>query len=348
MKALQHVGWQTPPELRDVPEPVAGPGEVVVKVGGAGACHSDLHVFDDYPAGVVPWELPFTLGHENAGWVHQLGGGVEHLQVGQPVAVYGPWGCGACARCAVGMEIYCEDPANAIVAGGGGGLGTHGGFAELMLVPDARLLVPLPEGLDPVTAAPLTDAGLTPYHAVRRSLPKLLPGSTALVIGVGGLGHLAVQVLKALTSADVVAVDVRPEALALATEYGADTSLMSGDDTAARVREVTRGRGADLVLDFVGTDATMELGRACVRTWGDLTIVGAAGGTLSVGFYNTPYEASVQSTVWGSRPELVEVLALGAKGLLRPKVTTFGLDDAVDVYRRMKEGTLEGRAVIVP
>lgn len=348
MRALQLTAWQSDPEIVEVPEPEAGPGQVVVRVGGAGACHSDLHVMHDYPEGAVPFQIPFTLGHENAGWVEQLGSGVSGLEVGQPVAVYGPWGCGSCVRCSAGAEIYCEDPANALVPGGGGGLGADGGMAPLVLVPDARLVVPLPDGLDPVAAAPLTDAGLTPYHAVRRSLGKLLPGSSAVVLGVGGLGHLAVQVLKALTATQIIAVDVRQEALDLARECGADVTVLSGDDTAAQVRDATRGLGADLVMDFVGSEGTLALAGTLVRVLGDLTIVGAAGGVLPVGFYTFPYEASLQSTVWGSRPELLEVLDLGARGLLKPKITTFSLDTAMDAYRQMAEGRLDGRAVIVP
>jgi propanol-preferring alcohol dehydrogenase len=348
VRALRLTGWQSTPELVEVPDPDPGPGQVVVKVGGAGACHSDLHVMHDYPEGMIPWEIPFTLGHENAGWVHALGAGVSGFEVGQPVAVYGPWGCGACGRCGTGMEIYCEDAEHAVVAGGGGGLGADGGFAPYMLVPEPRFLVPLPDGLDPVHAAPLTDAGLTPYHAVRRSLAKLLPGSSAVVIGVGGLGHLGVQVLKAMTAANVIAVDVKQDSLDLAKECGADVTISSGDEAAAQVREATKGLGADVVLDFVGVDSTLALAAQCIRTLGDLTVVGAAGGTLPVGFYTVPYEVSIQSTVWGSRSELAEVLDLGARGLLRPKVTTFALEDALDAYVQMQDGRLSGRAVIVP
>ena len=186
----------------------------------------------DFVGGALPWGPPFTLGHENAGWVHKVGEGVTHLELGQPVAVYGAWGCGTCARCQLGMETYCENLPGAPVPGGGGGLGLDGGVAELMLVPSSRHLLPLPDGLDPVHAAPLTDAGLTPYHAVRRSLSKLTPGSTAVVIGVGGLGHLAIQILKATTAARVVAVDTRPEALALAQDCGADLTVQSGEAAA--------------------------------------------------------------------------------------------------------------------
>jgi alcohol dehydrogenase, propanol-preferring len=348
MRALRLLSWKSEPVFAEVPEPIAGPGQVVVRIGGAGVCHSDLHLMHDFEAGALPWEPPFTLGHENAGWVHQLGDGVTGLRVGQPVAVYGPWGCGRCERCRLGIEIYCEDPTRAPVPGGGGGLGADGGMAEFMLVPDARLLVPLPEGLDPVDAAPLTDAGLTPYHAVRRSWPKLHPLATAVVIGVGGLGHLAVQVLRATTGARIIAVDTRPEALALATAVGADQVLTSGPDTAAEIREATRGHGADVVLDFVGVDATLAVAAAAARHLGDVTVVGIGGGTFGFSFFSIPYEVSLQTTYWGTRPELAEVLALGARGLLRPKVTTYPLDDGLRAYRDLENGTIDGRAVIVP
>ena len=348
MKALRLMAWKSDPVLAEVPEPEPGPGQVVVRIGGAGACHSDLHLMRDFEGGLLPWGPPFTLGHENAGWVHSLGEGVTGVEPGQPVAVYGPWGCGRCGRCRLGMETYCEDPAQAPVPMGGGGLGLDGGMAEFMLVPSARHLVPLPEGLDPAAAAPLTDAGLTPYHAVRRSLPKLVPGTTAVVIGVGGLGHLGIQVLHATTAARVVAVDVRPEARALAGELGADLVVEPGPGAAAEIRGFTGGRGADVVLDFVGSDATLALAAAVGRFLGDLTIVGIAGGSLPVSFFSVPYEVSIQSTYWGSRPELVEVLDLGARGLLRPKITTFPLERASDAYEALEAGTLEGRAVVVP
>ncbi len=348
MRALRLPGWKSEPELVEVDEPTPGPGQVVVKIGAAGACHSDLHLMHDFEAGAVPWNPPFTLGHENAGWVHTLGDGVTGLEVGQPVAVYGPWGCGTCARCRVGVDPYCENPAGAPVPGGGGGLGLDGGMADYLLVPDARHVVPLPAGLDPVLAAPLTDAGLTPYHAIRRSWPKLGPTSTAVVIGVGGLGHVGVQILKATTAARVIAVDTRDEALRLAEECGADLSLRSGEATAQEIRKATGGRGADVVVDCVGADATLALGAAAARTVGDLTIVGIGGGTLPVGFFSVPYEVSIQTTYWGSRPELIEVLELGARGLVRPKASTYDLEDAVTAYRKMADGTLEGRAVIVP
>lgn len=344
MRALRLLKWKSDPELVEVPDPVPGPGEAVVRIGGAGACHSDLHIMREFDGG-GPWGPPLTLGHENAGWVHALGPGAGGVEVGQPVAVYGPWGCGTCGRCRAGAENYCERRDAAPLTGGIGG---DGGMAEYLLVPAARHLLPLPDGLDPAAAAPLTDAGLTPYHAVRRSWGKLPPGSTAVVIGAGGLGHLAVQILKATTAARIIVVDLRADALELAREHGADLTLPSDDRTAAEIRAATGGVGADVVLDFVGSDSTLALGAAAARVLGDLTIVGIAGGTLPVSFHAFPYEVSVQTTYWGTRPELAEVLDLASRGLLRPKVTTYGLDEAVATYHALEAGQVRGRAVIVP
>lgn len=348
MKALRLTAWKSEPTLEEVPDPIPGDGQVVIQVGGAGACHSDLHLMHDFEEGLLPWPVPFTLGHENAGWVHTVGPGVTGLDLGLPVAVVGAWGCGACAHCRAGFETYCEDPANAPVPAGGGGLGMDGGMAEYLLVPAVRFLVPLPSGLDPVHAAPLTDAGLTPYHAIKRSLPKLTADSTAVVIGVGGLGHLGVQLLKALCAARVIAVDPRPEARQLADEAGADLSLAPDADTVATIREAAHGRGADVVLDFVGSEATMQTGLAATRMLGDFTLVGIAGGSVPFSFFSQAYEVSVQTTYWGNRAELVEVLDLAARGLLRPDITLFPLADAPDAYRRLAAGALAGRAVVVP
>ncbi|UQU61848.1 NAD(P)-dependent alcohol dehydrogenase [Couchioplanes caeruleus] len=348
MRALRLLDWKKPAELVEVPQPVPGPGQVVIKVGGAGACHSDLHLMHDFTAGQLPWGPPFTLGHENAGWVHRVGEGVTGLAEGTAVAVYGAWGCGSCDRCRLGAETYCDHPAEAPVPAGGGGLGLDGGMAEYLLVPDARHLVPLPPGLDPLHAAPLTDAGLTPYHAIRRSWPKLTPRSTALVIGVGGLGHLAVQILKATTAARVIAVDLRRDALDLARRYGADLVLSAEDSPAEAIRDATGGHGADVVLDFVGGDDTLALAAGTVRSLGDLTLVGIAGGTLPLSFFSVPYEVSIQTTYWGTRPELAEVLDLAARGMLTPQICRFELSGAVTAYDEMQAGELQGRAVIVP
>jgi len=348
MRALRLLEWKSDPCLVEVETPRATASQVVVKIGGAGACHSDVHLMRDYGPGMLPWSPPFTLGHENAGWVHQVGANVKGFEVGQPVAVYGPWGCGSCERCQIGAENYCDNSGEAPVPHGGGGLGLDGGMAEFMLVPSARLLVALPDGLDPVHAAPLTDAGLTSYHAVRRAWNKLMPGSTALVIGVGGLGHLAVQILKVTTGARIIAIDVRTEALELALACGADVAVRSGPLARDEVLEVTKGRGVDVILDFVGSDATMNLGASVGRMLGDFSVVGIGGGSMRFAPNAVPHELSIQHPYWGTRPELGEVLALAAKGDIRAKISTFGLEEALEAYRQVEEGRIEGRVVITP
>ncbi len=351
MDALRLTGWGTDAELQDVPQPDPGPGEVLVRIGGAGACHSDLHLMHDFVEGVVPWGPPFTLGHENAGWVHALGAGVTGLEVGQPVAVYGPWGCGRCHRCRMGAENYCERAAELPAAGGG--LGFDGGMAPYQLIPQSRWLVPLGD-LDPVDAAPLTDAGLTPYHAIKRSLGVLIPGSTVVVIGAGGLGHMAVQILAALTPATIVVVDQRLDALERTTAYGATHTIFTGEggmtqeEAVAEVMSITGGRGADVTIDVVGVDATLALGAAVTRSLGHLTIVGIGGGTLPVNFFSVQYEVSIATTYWGTLPELQEVLALAERGLIEADVQRFDLAHAPDAYRAMAAGELHGRAVVVP
>jgi alcohol dehydrogenase, propanol-preferring len=348
MKALRLTDWKTDPELVEVPKPTPGPAEVVVKIGGAGACHSDLHLMHDFEPGMMPWKMPFTLGHENAGWVDSVGAGVTSVSEGDAVAVYGAGGCGKCGRCEQGFEDYCENQAEAPVVNGGGGLGLDGGMAEYLLVPAERLLVRLPEGLEPVTAAPLTDAGLTPYHAIRRSWQKMTPTSTAVVVGMGGLGHVAIQLIKATTAAEVIAVDKRQEALDLATKVGADHVVRSDDLAADAIKDLTDGHGADVLLDFVGATTTMELARTAARTLGEATIVGIAGGTVPLSFFSQPYEVSIQTTYWGSRFELAEVIRLAARGLVHTETTTYSLEDAPQAYRDLRDGKVYGRAVVVP
>ncbi len=345
MRALRLTEWQHDPELLEVADPEPGPGAVLVRIGGAGACHSDLHLLHDFPDGLLPFDPPFTLGHENAGWVESVGAGVTGLEPGQPVAVYGAWGCGYCSRCLQGMENYCENRAE--FKREGCGLGFDGGMAPLLLVPSVRHIVPLTD-LDPVDAAPLTDAGLTPYHAVKRSLDRLVPGSTALVIGAGGLGHLAIQILAAISPTRIVAVDQSPDALELARSVGASHGVLPGDTAADEIRELTKGRGTDLVLDFVGVDATIALAATVARPLSHVTLIGIGMGSYPFSFFTVPYEVSLASTYWGSVSELHEVIALGEAGKVRAHVQRYSLDDAPRAYEDMAAGTLHGRAVIVP
>lgn len=344
MKAYQLTAWQSQPEVRDVPVPEPGPGQVLVKVGGAGACHSDLHLME-WPPGTLGFDVPFTLGHENAGWVETLGAGVEGLEVGEPVAVYGPWGCGRCRACRSSAENYCERQVE--IGAFGGGLGLDGGMAEYMLVPHPRLLLPLGD-LDPRDAAPLSDAALTPYHAIKRSLHLLVPGSTAVVIGVGGLGHMGVQILRALSPARIVAADVSAEKLQLALDVGADETVKAGEGAAEAIREITHGRGAELVVDMVGSDDSIALAAAIARFESHLTIVGLAGGKFEFAFGALPFEAQLTTPYWGSAIELEECLELARQGRIRAHVEHFSLEDAPKAYEKMRAGELDGRAVICP
>lgn len=344
MRALQLKAFQTDPEVVEIPDPEPGPGQVVIKVGGAGACHSDLHVMHDFQGGMAPWGPPFVLGHENAGWVHSLGVGVTGVEVGLPVAVYGLLGCGRCKPCAAGAENSCVQ---GMTGPPGIGFGVDGGMAEYLLVHDARRLVPIGD-LDPVDAAPLTDAALTPYRAVKRIVPKLSPTGHVVVIGVGGLGLFAVQILNALTPAAVIAVDTRQSALDLAAQAGATKTILAGDDAPAQLLDATKGTRADVVLDFVGASATIALGASVAKVGGDVMVIGAAGGTFEWNFYSLPYEVNLTTSFWGTLPELHEVIALAQRGLISPQVERFGLDDALHAYQLMEKGQLSGRAVIVP
>jgi propanol-preferring alcohol dehydrogenase len=332
MKAFRLVSPHTV-ALRDIAPPDPGPGEVLLRVGAAGACHSDLHIVDSPDALGMP--VPLTLGHENAGWIEKLGAGVSGFERGQAVAVYGIVGCGVCVACLAGRDNECRR-----IPPGGIGLSRDGGMAEYVSVP-ARQLIPIGD-LDVMQAAPLTDAGLTPYHAINLSRRGLRPSATCVVLGVGGLGHMAIQILLATTATRVVALDVSDDALRLARELGAHETVRSDAGAAERVRALVGPPpgGADVVLDFVGAAGTLELARSVVTTGGDVVIVGLAGGTLPVGFGSVPFEARVTLSFWGTKAELGGVIALAQRGRIQDR--SFGKDGDVS---RGKVGRLEGRAL---
>ncbi len=345
MKAVQYreVGGQ--PEVVEIADPVPGPGQVLLKMTAAGLCHSDIAVMD-WPKEAYTWDLPLTLGHECVGTVIDAGEGAKPLvTMGEHVLVYGPWGCGRCSQCATGYENYCYNAAKMGIYPPG--LGSPGGAAEYMLVDRARYLVPIGD-LDPVQAAPLTDAGLTPYHAVMHSMPKLSANSVAVVFGVGGLGHIAIQLLKHLSPATVIALDVSPRSLDLAKTVGADYTFTSNQDAVEHVKEITGGLGADVVFDFVGVQPSVDLGRQMTKVRGDWNIVGIGGGSASVGFGLLPYECQVFSPYWGTRADLYDVVALAQKGILDIHTETYSLDEAPEAYRRLRAGEILGRAVLVP
>lgn len=344
MKALQYRQAGKPPELVDVPKPQPGPGQVLLKVSAAGICHSD-EVVMSWPPDQFPWPLPLTLGHEGAGVVEALGDGISHLSIGESVAVYGPWGCGRCIECAQGKENYCVNAAAEQIYPPG--LGSPGAMAEFMIVDAARHCVPL-RGLDPVQNVSLTDAGLTPYHAIKNSMARLGAGSTAVVIGAGGLGHVGIQILRAITGAVVIALDVNDEKLALAQHVGAHHTVLSNDQAPARIKELTNGLGASAIFDFVGAQPTVEIAGASAAVEADIQVVGIGGGNLPVGFGSTAYDVCVRAPYWGSRPELIEVLELAHRGQLEVEVETFSLEEAPHAYELLKQGRVRGRAVVVP
>lgn len=346
MKAVRFIAAGQPPVVEDVPIPQPGPGEVLIKIGGAGVCHSDLHVLDHGAVGARPG-VSFTLGHENAGWIAQLGAGVEGWQVGEAVAVYGFWGCGRCHACQLSMESYCENAED--LPNNGGGIGTDGGMAEYMLVPSTRLLVPLGD-LQPHQAAPLTDAGLTPYHAIKRALHLLTPNATAVVIGVGGLGHMAVQLLRVLTGARIVAVDVDDRKLEHAQQLGADLVVNSRDASAAvaAINAFSGRRRAALVLDFVGVQATLDLAVQIVGRNSHLTVVGVGGGIIALSQMTLPFGCSVSTPLWGSRAELMEVIALAQSGRIHVDAACFSIEEGPRVLQDLREGRVIGRGVLVP
>lgn len=346
MKAVRFVAPGQPPVLEDVPVPKAGPGQVLVKIGGAGVCHSDLHVLDHGAVGALPG-VRYTLGHENAGWIAELGAGVEGWKVGDGVAVYGFWGCGYCHACQTSMESYCENAES--LPNNGCGIGVDGGMAEYLLVPSPRLLVPL-DGLDPRQAAPLTDAALTPYHAIKRALHLLTPNTTAVVIGVGGLGHMALQLLRALCGARIVAVDVDETKLAHARELGADLVVNSRDMEAAvaAINQFSGPRKAALVLDFVGVQPTLDLAIRVVGRNSHLTVVGVGGGVIPLSQMTLPFGCAVCTPLWGSRSELVEVIALARSGRIHVDASYHAVEDGLKVLEDLRAGRIKGRAVLVP
>jgi propanol-preferring alcohol dehydrogenase len=328
--------------IEDVPTPSPDRGQVLVKIEGAGFCHSDIHVIDG-EIRVLP-RMPLTLGHENAGRVVALGAGVHAVKEGDPVAVYGGWGCGICDSCVTGHEQLCDRPQWV-------GLSEHdGGYAEYLLVPHERYLVKL-ERLKPEEAAPLTDAALTPYRAIRKALPFLEADHHVLLIGVGGLGQYGLKLLRLLTGCPIIAVDVSDEKLRRARELGADVALnASAADIAAHIRELTHGHGVAAAFDFVGSDATLSLAIGSTRALGKVTQVGLAGGAARLKVLdNSAFEVTFEATLWGTIKELREVLALAESGRLSPIPLEFEpLDRINEVYARVKKGLVDGRVVITP
>lgn len=342
MRAIRLHCYDEPARLDEVPEPrITGPHDVVVRIAGAGLCRTDLHIRDGWFAPLVPVDLPLVLGHENAGWVREVGSAVEHVAVGDAVICHPQQSCGTCPSCRTGDDMRCVRGMTF------SGLSRDGGFAELLKTTD-RAVVPLPVGTDPAAVAPHADAGLSAYHAVRKAVPLLGPGSHVVVIGIGGLGHLAVQCLRALTAATVIAVDRDPEALQLAADCGAHHLVTADEQQTSQVAALTGGAGAEVVLDFVGEGEAVTAAIAMVRPRGTYLVVGY-GGTLTLPTFQLILaELSIVGNAVGSYDDLRQLMGLSAAGAVDVHSRTYPLEAFSDAFEDLERGTLHGRAVLVP
>lgn len=330
--------------LEEVPVPEPGAGEIRVKVAGAGLCHSDLHVLDmgdAWPA------FGLTMGHEGAGIVDALGPNATGHKVGDPVIVNVVWSCGNCRACVEGRDNACE------VTGGRDsfpttpGLSCDGAMAEYMIVP-VRQALPLGD-IDPVGAGPLTDAGLTPMHAINTVKHRLTPGATAVIIGIGGLGHVGLQIVKAISAARVVAIDADEKKLEHAKQLGADFTFAPGPETASKILDLTNGYGVDVVLDFVGVQPTVDTAAAVIAPEGLVRLVGLGGGAYPMNAdVAAPWGVDVQRSYGGTRADLLEVLALAAAGKIHLDYQTYPLGDFQQAIDDLRAGKLVGRAILVP
>jgi NAD+-dependent secondary alcohol dehydrogenase Adh1 len=339
VKAALMRAYHQPLELIERPKPEpSNPTDVVIRIGGAGVCATDLHAIEGLmePAGV---SLPRVLGHENAGWVEEVGAGVTTVAKGDAVLVFPPHSCGLCVPCRRGIDMLC-------VRHQFTGLTVDGGFADYVVVPERSLLA-LPAGVEPAAVAPHADAGLTAYHAVRRLAHLLTPGSTAVVVGVGGVGHIALQLIRELGASATVAVDTDSRRRRLAAELGAG-EVLDGSGSVAAVRELTGGRGADVVFDCVGTDQSHADCMAMLARGGTYSIVGFGGMLTVPSAVMVGGEQAVTGNLVGTWLDPWEVMQLQAAGRLVLKTETHPLESVNDVLAKLRDGEVTGRAVLVP
>lgn len=332
-------------EIVDKPIPEIQADEVLVKISGAGLCHSDLHLIemgDDNPL------IGGTLGHEGAGIVEKVGDDVTRWSVGDPVLIALVLSCGECRECLAGRDSQClvASPRGAL-APAAPGIGTPGCMAEYIAVKSHHL--DALDGLDPATAAPLADAALTPMHSIVTVRPWLTGDATVIVIGLGGLGHMALQLLAASCGSKIIALDTDPEKLAYAESLGA-VAIKSDASAAERIIAETDGRGADVVLDYVAVQPTVDLSLAVIAQGGAIRFVGLGGGsfTYTAGIDPLPWGVNIERPYGGNRSDLLEALALARQGKIHLEVTHYALDDAVQAFHDLEEGKIQGRIVLVP
>ncbi|MFG1905754.1 NAD(P)-dependent alcohol dehydrogenase [Kribbella sp. NPDC048928] len=341
MKAVRLHGYHQQPVVEDVPEPVVkGPLDVIVKIGGAGVCRTDLHIIEGQWDAAMHPALPYTIGHENAGWVHEVGSAVTNVQVGDTVILHPTPTCGLCRACRAGDDMHCENSSFP-------GLDSDGGMAEYLLT-SARACVKLDPNTRPQDVAALADAGITAYHAVRKALPLVPPGTTAVVIGAGGLGHIGVQCLAALTAARIIVVDRNPDALKLAEQLGADQTVVADGKQVEKVLELTGGAGAHVVLDFVAEQGAEQDGFAMTGRGGSYFVIGYGGQVQIPTLDIISTERNIVGNIVGTFNELAELMALAEAGKVTLHTRTYPLDAAVDAVADLDAGRIRGRAILVP
>ena len=342
MKAARLHDYHQALQLDSVEEPKAtGPFDVVVKIGAAGLCRTDLHIQEGQWAEKSQVQLPYTPGHENAGWVHEVGSGVSNVEVGDTVIVHPFISCGLCTPCRRGDDMHC-------VNGSFPGIDRDGGFAELLLT-SARSVVKLDPSLEPASIAALADAGLTAIHAVKKAIPVLGAGTRAVVIGAGGLGHIGIQCLKAYTPTEIIVVDPSEKALALAEELGADhTVKVEQGKHIDAVQELTDGMGAEAIIDFVGEKGAVEDGVAMVQDGGFYYVIGY-GQNIDIPTIDViSREISFIGNLVGTYVDLQDLMTLTAQGKVTLHTTTYPLDAVNDAMADLDGGRLQGRGILVP
>ena len=341
MRAVRVHAYHQEVVVEEVPEPkISGPLDVIVKIGGAGVCRTDLHILEGQWAEAMAPDLPYVLGHENAGWVHEIGAGVTNVAIGDTVILHPTPTCGLCRACRAGQDMHCATSTFP-------GLGSDGGMAELLLT-SARACVKLDPATRPQDVAALADAGITAYHAVRKALPLLYPGTTCVLIGAGGLGHIGIQCLAALTATRIVVVDRNPDALKLAEQLGAQHLVVADGKQVAAVQELTDGLGADVVLDFVAEQGAEADGFAMTRAGGSYYVIGY-GGQLTVPTLDIiSTERNIVGNIVGTYNELAELMVLAQTGKVTLHTSTYPLDAAVEALADLDAGKVRGRAILVP
>jgi NAD+-dependent secondary alcohol dehydrogenase Adh1 len=341
MRAVRLHEFHQPPVVDEVPEPkISGPLDVIVKIGGAGVCRTDLHIIEGQWDAAMGTPLPYVLGHENAGWVHEAGSAVTNVAVGDTVILHPTPTCGLCRPCRAGDDMHCENASFP-------GLSRDGGMAEYLLT-SARACIKLNPQTRPQDVAALADAGITAYHAVRKALPLLYPGTSCVVIGAGGLGHIGIQCLATLTATTIIVVDANPDALKLASELGAHHTVVADGAQRDAVLDLTGGRGANVVLDFVAEQGAEADGWAMTGRAGSYYVIGY-GGTVHIPTLDIiSTERNIIGNIVGTYNELAELMALAQAGKVTLHTRTYPLDAAADALSDLDAGRVRGRAILVP